>query len=496
MLCQRILGCSVRRLRPHAVYLYRALIHLAANVIHPFPLWGFCKPNVLRLRGMLDHETSGQIALPDRWFLSADSLLLAASLTLQIILALFLGHAYDMRIFMATGYLVGTGQDPYIAQNLGSVFQNGAFQGLTTVGYPPPWTLLLGLVYLVTFRLNPNLLLYNLAIKIPIIAANACLAYLVALVLRRLGADEKVSHKAWLFLLFNPFLLSVSAAWGQFDSIVALLSLLALVQLSDGRLTGSAILLGLAISFKPTALPLLPAVLVCLQGRPFRLVFQYFGIILASALLLFVGPFAILRWDPTPILQHWNAHFVVGGGLSFMTFLELINNRSYQLPGLWWLVGLLWVPALGIAALFLEPGGEGLLPLLKKSSALVMVFFLFRAWLSEPNIMLVLPLILILTSVGELDRRALTAVWVLPLVFSFFNTSMFQVLFPSMPALMDQLLQSSEVFRTARLVIRTIVVIPWLLAGAWIVSQCLQERRGRDSDMTDKMPATWKSRYR
>jgi hypothetical protein len=30
--------------------------------------------------------------------------LLASSIILQIIFALFLGHAYDMRIFMATGY--------------------------------------------------------------------------------------------------------------------------------------------------------------------------------------------------------------------------------------------------------------------------------------------------------------------------------------------------------------------------------------------------------
>jgi hypothetical protein len=195
------------------------------------------------------------------------------------------------------------------------------------------------------------------------------------------------------------------------------------------------------------------------------------------ALLLFVGPFVLFRWDPTPILQHWNAHFTVGGGLSFMTFLELWRD-SYQLPGLWWLVGLVWVPALGIATWVMKPGGEGLSSLLKKNTALIMVFFLFRAWLSEPNIILVLPLILILTSVGELDRRALTAVWVLPLVFSFFNTSMVQLLFPSLPALMDRLLHYPDVFQTARLVLRTMVVIPWLITGAWVIIGCYKENHG------------------
>jgi len=135
---------------------------------------------------------------------------------------------------------------------------------------------------------------------------------------------------------------------------------------------------------------------------------------------------------------------------------------------------MLWVPALGIAAFALKPRGEGLLDLLAKSTAMIIVFFLSRSWLSEPNIILVLPFVLILTSMGALDRRALTAVWVLPLVFGFFNTSMFQFLFPSMPALMDRILQLSDFFRTARLVSRTIVVIPWLIVGGWIVSHCLR----------------------
>jgi hypothetical protein len=406
-----------------------------------------------------------------RKFLSQDRFVIALSIVLQVSLAFFFGHDYDMRIFMATGYLVGTGQNPYISQDLGSVFHNSTFQGMTSVGYPPPWPLVNGLTYLVTYKIIPNLLLYNLALKIPIIVANIGMAYLVPNILSKLGVEEDVRRKAWLFILFNPFFLYVSSAWGQFDSIVGLFSLLALVRLSEGKLTGSAILLALAISFKPTALPLVPAIFVYLLGKPFWQVFRYFVLFFFCALLLFVGPFVILGWDPSPILQHWNAHFSVGGGLSFMTFLELFQD-SYQLRGLWWLVGLLWVPALGLAAFALKPGGHGLPDLLKKSTALIMVFFLFRAWLSEPNILLVLPLILILTSIGDLDPRLLLAVWILPLLFSLFNTSTFQLLFPSLPVLMDRLLQASEVLRAARLSIRILLVIPWLVAGGWIVANC------------------------
>ena len=101
-----------------------------------------------------------------------------------------------------------------------------------------------------------------------------------------------------------------------------------------------------------------------------------------------------------------------------------------------------------------------------------MVFFLTRAWVSEPNIILILPLVLILTSMGELDRLTLTAIWILPLIFSFFNTSTAQLFFPSMPDIMDKLLKLMEDHHAPRLIAKLIIVVPWQLAGWWIVLRC------------------------
>jgi Gpi18-like mannosyltransferase len=406
-----------------------------------------------------------------------DRLLLAGSILLQVVLALFLGHAYDTRILMATGYLVGTGQNPYIAQNLSAVFHNSTFQGITTLGYPPPWALVLGLVYLCTYKLLPNFLLYNLAIKLPVIAANICLAYSVRHILNKAGVQEKISRRAWIFLLFNPFLLLTSSAWGQFDPLLALLSLLALYSLSQSKLTVPAILLALAISLKPTALPLIPVVFITLAGRSWRRRLHFFAIFSLSMLLFCVAPFMLFGWDPSQILLHWNSQFVVGGGLSFMTFLEYVK-WTYQLPGGWAFLGWLWLPALGIATFALKSGIGGLQDLLKKSLALILVFYLCRAWLSETNINLILPMVLILVCMNELDQRALTALWVLPLIFSFFNTSLAQLFFPSLPGLMATLLKWSVEFSTVRYGIRTVVVVAWLVAGWWIVRLCFKKIPG------------------
>lgn len=402
-----------------------------------------------------------------------DLLLLILSIVVQLVLGLLFGHIYDMRIFMATGYLIGIGQNPYIPRDLSSIFQNPAFIHITTVGYPPPWPLLLGLIYRIVHSITSNFLAYNLAIKIPIIAANIGLAYLAAAFIRRLGAGALKARKAWVLMLLNPFLLYSSAAWGQFDSIVAVLSLAAIILLDKGKVKISAILLALAISFKPTAFPLILVAYFYLKGKSIRQTISYYIVLFISVLLFCVVPFFIFKWDPSPILQNWNAHLVVGGGISFMTFLELIQD-SYQLNGAWWSLGLLWIPALGIAAYALRTGIVGFKDLLKKSTALILIFFLTRAWVSEPNIVLLLPLVLVLTSIGELNPLALTAIWILPLIFSFFNTSFAQLFFPSMSDLMEKMLILADDFRAVRLIAKLIIVIPWQLAGWWIVLRCFR----------------------
>ena len=411
--------------------------------------------------------------LPHKQFGKIDGFLLAASILVQVVLALFLGHAYDVRIFMSTGYLVGTGQNPYIAQDLSAVFHDAGFQGITTLGYFPPWALVLGAIYLLSYHLVPNFLLYNLAIKLPVIATNICLAFLVRSILGRMGITEKNVRRAWIFLLFNPFLLLMSSAWGQFDSIVALLSLLSLLSISEGKLAGPAVLLALAISLKPIALPLMLVIFVFLAGRSIKQTISFFAVFGAGVVLFCAAPFALFGWSAAPILQHWDFHFAVGGGLSFMTFLEY-TQWSYALPGSSWFLGWLWVPALGIATYIIKGRVKDFKDLIKTSAALVLVFYLCRAWVAETNVVLLLPLILIMVSAKELNRISLSAVWALTLIFSFFNTSLFQLLFPSLPGLMNGLLKLAGDFETARYVLRTLVVIAWLVSGWWIAITCLK----------------------
>ncbi len=417
---------------------------------------------------MSSEVRTNRIHIPLPFARRADLGYLLASLVLQGVLGTLFGHLYDIRIDMATGYLVATGQDPYIPQNLTQVFHNPAFQGMTSIGYPPPWPLILGIIYLLAFTTTHNLLIYNLAIKLPIIIANVLLAYLVRNILSECGAGDQITRKAWLFLLFNPFVLYFTTAWGQFDSLVALLTLISLVLLYQKHTIASAILLAMAIAFKPTPVPVVLAGVAYLWGAPWRRLVSYAMMILACLVIFCVLPFLIFQWNATPILQGWNAQFSVSGGMSLTTLYELIKD-TYNLPGYWWLLGFLWLPAILIGALFIPRGDHGLVELIKNSLVLILIFFLTRTWLSEQNLALILPLVLILVSVGELPNLSLTAVWLLPLIFTIFNTSPAQLLFPILPGVMDKLLQWSDTYRSARLVARMILVIPWQVIGWWMV---------------------------
>src|SRR5512143_3871702 len=128
-----------------------------------------CRVKKLKADRMSNPGISTRDIHPDKRSPARNRLLLALSIMVQILLGLYFGHVYDMRIFMATGYLVGTGQNPYIPQDLSAVFHNPTFQAITTVGYPPPWPLVLGGIYRVVYSIAPNLLVYNGVIKLPLI---------------------------------------------------------------------------------------------------------------------------------------------------------------------------------------------------------------------------------------------------------------------------------------------------------------------------------------
>jgi hypothetical protein len=408
------------------------------------------------------------------WFRTPDRRILALSVGVQLALAVLLGHSRDTRLFMATGYLVATGHSPYVSMDLTAVFHHVGFKSISVVGYPPPWPLLLGAIYRGSYAFGHDILAYNFAIKLPVIAATVALAYLVAAVAQNLGAGPTASRRVWMALLLNPFLLYVAAAWGQIDPIAALLSVAALV-LVVSRPSLSALVLSLAVCFKPIAAPVLIVTLVYLVARSHRQALRYAAVFLAGAFALYVAPFLLLGWSAAPLRQV-NSQFMMTGTMSYTTVVRLLRD-PLLLQGHWWLLGLAWIPALAVASVIgLRHGVADGADLFRKSAALVLVFFLARTWLAEPNVVLVLALVLVLVSLGDLDRRLFTALWVIALVFTVFNASPLQLLFVAFPRAMETSLAFVGRYGDATLLARAALVVAWQATGWWIVVRCLRSR--------------------
>ena len=410
------------------------------------------------------------------WLRTPDRRLLTLAVLVQLALAAVpLHRSYDRTAFEAAGYLVATGHSPYLARDLSAVFHSAAFHDFASIGYPPPWPLLLGGLYRLSHALVPDLSFYGLVIKLPTVAAAVVLAYLTGAALQNLGASAAVVRRAWLAILFNPFVIYVAAVRGQIDPIVAALALAALLLVASGRRDLSALVLAAAVCFKPTAAALLPAVLVVVASTSVRQALRYATVAIAGIVAIYVLPFVALGWDASPFGSA-NAQLALAGAISPASVARLWTD-PVVLDGHWWLLGVAWVPALVAAVLLNRRGADDFTGLLSLGLALTLVFFLLRTWLSETNVVLVLAPALILATLGRLDRRLYAALWILPLALTVLYLWPVKLLWAVAPDAVERAASWAEESKSLLLVAQLALILCWQVAGWWTAVACLRGRR-------------------
>ena len=402
-----------------------------------------------------------------KFHVNHEILILLSSILVQLPLAVFLGHYYDERTFIDAGYLVSSGLNPYQPHLITIFSSNPDLTGINPIiGYPPLWPLLLGLIYRLTYNIVPNLFLYNFAIKVPVIASNIGLAYATKAILKQLGASERKVQAAWIFLLFNPFILLTTTAWGEFDTLIALLCVASLYLLSKGMIGKSALLLSLSIVLKPIAFPLLGLPLLFSPTKNWRKILTYILICFVIVLTLWVLLFSLLGWRLPSSANQVTSYFSAAGGMTLFNVVELIQNTTTLPAGLGFL-GYIWIPALlaGYYVVYRNPP-KTFNELTRAAVGLLLIFFLTRSWLSEPNMDVVIPLALLALPLKEMNFRNFTFLWVIPLVFMFLNTSFPQLFFLVSPSIIASLAQADKYIRSWRLIARFIVVVV-LQVFAW-----------------------------
>ncbi len=415
-----------------------------------------------------------------------ESLIVLLSLGIQVPLAVFLGHYYDDKVFMVTGYEVNSRLNPYLPHILNGVFSGPYLNGVfPSIGDPPLWSLLLGATYKLSYNITPNIFLYNFAIKIPVIATNIGLAYIIRNILRQQGASEKTIKFAWLFLLLNPFILLTTTAWGQFDNLIALLCIASLYFLSKKMVKKSTFLFSLSVVLKLISVPLFGFPLLFLPKKDWSKILQYIAIFAAIIVILWILPFYIFGWTAPFSSNQAAAYFMRAGGVTPFSLVELFQNKVTLPSGLGFL-GFIWIPALlfGYYVVYRDPP-KTFNELIQKAIGIMLIFFLTFSWVSEPYIIIVIALALLALPFTKLNFRNFHFLWVIPLIFMVLSTNFFQLFFLVSPSIIPSLAQADQYIRSWRLLASFIVAIIFQAFSWRLVFKIFNRKKSSDCKSLD-----------
>jgi len=366
--------------------------------------------------------------------------LLVVGLAIRELLSFWTGHPYDMEVWIRTAYSVAQGQNPYSAfmppvPGLSFAFLQDRLPG---VGYLPLWPVVVGALYWI-YSVVPGasrFFLYFL-LKQPPVVGDTLLGYgLYRTIHRWSGRADLALHGLKFWLLF-PYAIVISAIWGMFDAIVAVLVLFFVLTLSSPR--GYAAL-GLGILLKWFPLIFLPFFVLRETGR------RKLGPVIALAVPIGLTAviFLSMAWDFIGLtaMAEYTSHGG-GGGMTYVNLLQapFLWPTLSRFGAFWLVVGFAWVPAIVVAAFvssrrFADKGPQSTLQALL---FIVSVFFLTRFGINEQYLIYLLPLFYVDVLLWHPERKSLfTLTWVLGFAFLLADNDLLLRFFgPAFPGAFD-----------------------------------------------------------
>ena len=173
--------------------------------------------------------------------------------------------------------------------------------------------------------------LFDLLVKLPLIASDAVVALLLYRLVSNQMGDERLATSASLMWFLNPLSIWVSSGWGTFDTLPTLFTVLALYLLFDKKFTYSGISLALAIAMKYYAVVLVFPLLLLAWGQgEKRGFFRSLGGTAATSLLLFIPLFGETTSAFVSLASAQAPSGLYYSGLSFWTAITLFFSGFPQ----------------------------------------------------------------------------------------------------------------------------------------------------------------------
>lgn len=424
------------------------------------------------------------------------------ALSLRLALAPFLSHPFEERIFMAVGASVAKGITPYGQYILQVIFAGTPHPHLVGIipgiGYPPPWGLLTGGLYLLSSALAPNnLYVYVFALKLPVIIGELALAGVVYYVLRQ-EDSEKTATKGFLLFLFCPFIIAVGTVWGMFDTLAMFFALFSAWSLQENWKL-SAVFLSIASVLKVYPLLLVPlyAILLYKHKRKLLAATGFFSITAALTGLFTFVPMLVYNWPLSnmynaltyqlsstngPYNNQAGAQFPYGTASPFNAFTLLSEyvSKTLQPPSV---LVYLWIPAcvtiyiLLLRAKTSRKGDFGIATTMKWSLLLVLTFFTTRVWVSEESLVFLFTCFALTMLLSNVEWAKLHILWVTLLSFVIVHVPAVSFLWMPYPWTLD----STSAFADGslgltRLLMMTMLTFCWLVLTWNYAAKKLREK--------------------
>lgn len=201
--------------------------------------------------------------------------------------------------------------------------------------YPPLFHFIFLPAYLV-FRSTTLQAPFLYAAKLPLIVSDLVSAYLVYIVITYLTNDKTSALKGFILYAFNPFLIVVSAIWGEFDTISNLFVIIGFYYARClKKFTKSALFLGLGIATKIYPVFLIPLYFLdyvrSLPNRSIRIIFGRFMRFLWVAMtpsIIFFSPFLILNHNLVFFGLRWSTEITWRDIGPFSLLLALVQSTG------------------------------------------------------------------------------------------------------------------------------------------------------------------------
>lgn len=357
-------------------------------------------------------------------------------LIVRLLLAPFLGHPFDLRVFMAVGWAVAHRITPYGQYVLHHIFAHmshphlyGTFLG---IGYPPPWGLICGLMYKVSEFFDPNIYVYATALKVPIIIGDLVTALVVYKILQK-KLNERSALKAYCLYLFCPFLLLIGVVWGMFDVLAFLFSILSAYFLLERR-DLSSVSLGVACALKliPTVLVPLYSILIYKSTRSWKRTAQYLLGAASVTGILVLLPMVLFNWPLSNLYHALTYHigssgpgieYSFGSGVTYgcASPFNVVNVIRWFVPSVEMpsILNYLWIVACIVTYVyaFSRVQKVELASVIRWSFLIMLVFFTTRSWVSDQNLLFLFSFFM-LTVLFELGQwKTIHALWILLSIF-------------------------------------------------------------------------------